>query len=66
MQIVSLWLWLSFRFPEATFPDLDKAFKVLDTIVDQLDQGLRELSIPTAGRSRDPEAIARLSGFKSK
>ncbi|KAK9853646.1 hypothetical protein WJX84_009241 [Apatococcus fuscideae] len=65
-QIVSLWLWLSFRFPEALFPDREHAFEVLETIVEQLDEGLRELSIPTAGRSNNPDAIARLSGFKSK
>ena len=66
MQIVSLWLWLSFRFTEGTFPDRDKAFEVLGVIVDHLDQGLRQLAIPMVGRSRDLDAIARLSGFASR
>eukprot|EP00210_Caulerpa_lentillifera_P006071 g5800.t1 len=50
-QIVSLWLWLSFRFGERHFPSRGKAEKLLESITVMFRNGLLQTALSSASRS---------------
>lgn len=48
LQIISLWIWLSYRFPEEYFPGRDSAVALGDRVIGYMSEGLERMFGPTA------------------
>lgn len=48
LQVISLWIWLSYRFPEEYFPSRDHAQALSDRVIGYMSDGLERMFGPTA------------------
>ncbi len=48
LQVISLWIWLSYRFPEEYFPGRDSAVALGDRVIEYMSEGLERMFGPTA------------------
>ena len=48
LQVISLWIWLSYRFPEEYFPGRDNAVALGDKVIGYMSEGLERMFGPTA------------------
>ena len=48
LQVISLWIWLSYRLPEEYFPGRDGAVALSNRVIGYMSEGLERMFGPTA------------------
>jgi hypothetical protein len=62
-QVISLWIWLSYRFDEEYFPGRDRAQETSERIIGYMSAGLERMFGPTAALTSPKAQAAVCSRF---